>query len=305
MITEILLFLLGLAMVALGGDSFVGYGVSLANKLRLPRAVVGATVVAVGTSLPEIVVAVTAAAGGSARIAAGSAMGSVLYNAALAGGLLALIRPASGLGRRDLMKRLCFFLLAALMTALSVQKTGALGVGLGIVLLCLFAVYAVTGAAAAQTVSGEADGGRPELILVGLLVGALALYMGSGFIVDNGILLANRLGMPERLAALTFVSLGTAVPDVAAAVCAALRRQPSLALGNIVGANIIDLMLVIGIPALVAPMEAGPPLFRDMAAACAAMLLLVLPPALTGRLRRWQGAALLLLLAACLILNFI
>ena len=305
MITEILLFLLGLAMVTLGGDSFVGYGVSLAKKLRLPRAAVGATVVAVGTSLPEIVVAVTAAAGGSARIAAGSAMGSVLYNAALAGGLLALICPASGLGRRDLMKRLCFFLLAALMTALSAQKTGILGVGLGIVLLCLFAVYAVTSAAGVGAVSGEADGGRPELILVGLLVGALALYMGSGFIVDNGILLANRLGLPERLVALTFVSLGTAVPDVAAAVCAALRKQPSLALGNIIGANIINLVLVVGIPALVAPMEAEPLIFRDMAAACAAMLLLTLPPIFNGKTRRWQGVALLLLLAAYLAANLI
>lgn len=305
MAAEIALFLLGLVMVTLGGDSFVGYGVSLAEKLRLPRATVGATVVAVGTSLPEIVVAVTAAAGGSARIAAGSAMGSVLYNAALAGGILVLICPVRGLGRRDLCRRLCFFLLAACMTSLSASKTGSLGVGLGIVLLCLFAVYALTSAVGVGAVPAGDGNARTELIIVGLLVGALALYLGSGFIVDNGILLANRLGMPERLVALTFVSLGTAIPDVAAVLCAAARKQPSLALGNIVGANIINLLLVIGIPAVVAPMEAENLIFRDIAVASAAMLVLTLPPVAAGKTYRWQGAVLLLMLAAYLTLNFI
>ncbi len=123
--------------------------------------------------------------------------------------------------------------------------------------------------------------------------------------MDNGILLANRLGLPQRLVALTFISLGTAVPDVAAALCAVARKQPTLALGNIVGANIINLLLVVGIPSIVAPMEAEPALLRDAAAACAAMLLLTVPPVFTGRTRRWQGVALLLLLGGCLVINFI
>lgn len=303
--TEILLFLLGLAMVTLGGDSFVGYGVSLAKKLRLPAAVVGATVVAIGTSLPEIVVAVTAASGGSTPMAAGSAMGSVLYNAALAGGLLTLLRPMKELSRRLLLRRLCFFLLAACLIAFSASKTGVLGVGLGVILLSLFAVYALTSAAQAGEAPKEAETERMELIAVGLLVGAAALYIGSGFIVDNGILLAQRLGLPERLVALTFVSFGTALPDLSAAISAIVRKQPALALGNIVGANIINLLLVIGIPAVVAPMTTEPAIYRDITVASAAMLALLLPPVFTGKTYRWQGAVLLVGLAASMAINFV
>lgn len=304
MTSEILMFLLGLLLLTLGGDSFVGYGVSLARRLRLPTAAVGATVVAVGTSLPEIVVSVSAALGGNNHIATGSALGSAIYNAALAGGLLIVLRPAKNLGRRDLLKRLLFFLLAAGFTALSVKKTGALGAGLGVVLLSVFAVYVLTSAGGVRT--GEApETERPELIAVGLIVGALALYMGSGMVVDNGIFLAHTLGIPQRLVALTFVALGTALPDVAAAISAAIRNQPALALGNIVGANIINLLLVIGLPAVIAPMEADPSVLCDMAAAVTAMLALTLPPIVTGKTHRWQGIILLLGLAAFVTVNFI
>lgn len=301
--TELLLFLLGLVMLILGGDSFVGYSVGLAGRLRLPAAAVGATVVAIGTSLPEILVSVTAAMGGNGRIAAGSAMGSIIYNAALAGGLLLLLRPASGLGRRDLLKRLFFFLLAACFAAFSIMKTGVMSVGLGVILLSLFAVYALTGASGARTQKTETE--RFELIVVGLIVGAAALYMGSCFVVENGILLAHSLGMPERLVAITFVALGTALPDIAAALSAVIRRQPALALGNIVGANIINLLLVIGIPAIIAPMKAETDLLRDMTAASAAMLLLILPPVCTGKTYRWQGILLILGFGAYMAVNFI
>ena len=301
--SEIILFILGLVLLIMGGDSFVDYSVSLAGRLRLPAAAVGATVVAVGTSLPEILVSVTAALGGNGRIAAGSAMGSIIYNAALAGGLLLLLRPTSGLGRRDLLKRLFFFLLAACFTVFSAGKTGGMSVGLGVILLSLFAVYALTTASGGRTQKTESE--RLELIVVGLLVGAAALYMGSCFVVDNGILLAHSLGIPERLVAITFVALGTALPDIAAAVAAVVRKQPALALGNIVGANIINLLLVIGIPAVVAPIKTELSFMRDMTAASAAMLLLILPPVCTGKTYRWQGILLLLGFGAYMAVNFI
>ncbi len=304
MTTEIMMFLLGLLLVTLGGDSFVGYGISLARRLRLPAAAVGATVVAVGTSLPEIVVSVSAALGGNHGMATGSALGSAIYNAALVGGLLILLRPAKNLGRRDLFKRLMFFLLAAGFTALSLVKSGSLGVGLGVVLLSVFAVYALTSMTGART-KESAETERPELIAVGLIVGAAALYMGSGMVVENGIFLAHILGINERLVALTFVALGTALPDIAAAVAAAVRRQPALALGNIVGANIINLLLVIGLPAVIAPMEADASTLRDVTAAAGAMLLLLLPPVITGRTYRWQGVLLLLGFAAFMTVNFV
>lgn len=300
-----LLFILGLAMIILGGNSFVGHASALARRLRVPPLVIGATVVSIGTTLPEIIVSATAAINGSGEIAVGNALGSVICNSCLIGGIGALCAPAKKLRRRDVFKRLLFFLLAACFAALSAAKTGELGVGLGIILLSLFAVYAVTSASSAKGEIGEnAENERPELICVGLIISAAALYLGSGLLVDNGILIAECLGVPQKVIAVTFISLGTSLPELATTVTSVIKKQGSLGLGNLIGANILNLLLVLGLPSVIAPIAAAPEIGRDMAAAVAAMCALALPPALTGKTYRWQGAALIIMYAAYAAVNF-
>ncbi len=304
MTSSVLLFLLGLMMIVLGGDSFVGYAVSLAKRLRLPPAVVGATVVSVGTTLPEIIVSVTAAVNASPQIAIGNALGSIICNSALIGGLGALLRPSKGIGRRDLLGRLCFFLLAACFISLSVSKTEGLGIGAGIILLSIFAIYALTSGGKNRSQEQESAGERPELICVGLIVGAAALYLGSRLLVDNGALLAHALGVPQQIIALTFISLGTSLPELVTTVAAVIKKQSAMGLGNVIGANILNLVLVLGLPAVIAPLRAEPDFFRHLFAACAAMLALTVPPVFTGKTYRWQGALLLACYGAYCVMNF-
>lgn len=300
-----LLFFLGLFMIVLGGDSFVGYASSLARRLGVPPLVIGATVVSIGTTLPEVIVSTTAAVNGSSEIAIGNALGSIICNSCLIGGIGALCLPSSGLRRRDIMKRLFFFLLAACFTAFSAAKTGTLGVGLGIILLSIFAVYSLTNAAGSASHSEDSEKERPELICFGLIISAAALYIGSGLLVDNGILIAEALDIPQKVIAVTFISLGTSLPELVTTIASVIKKQGSIGLGNIIGANILNLLLVVGLPAVISPMTAGREIYRDIAAAAAAMCALVIPPALTGKTYRWQGIALLLMYAAYAAVNFI
>lgn len=300
----IVLFFLGLLMIVLGGDAFVGYASSLAARLGVSPLIIGATVVSIGTTLPEVVVSTTAAFSGCGEIAVGNALGSIICNSCLIGGVGALCLPSSGLRRGGIVKRLFFFLLAACFTAFSVMKTGGLGVGLGIILLSLFAIYALT--SAAESGNGEApdQSERPELICFGLIIGAAALYIGSGLLVDNGILLAEALRVPQKVIAVTFIALGTSLPELVTTVASVIKKQGSIGFGNIIGANILNLLLVIGLPSALAPISAGREIYRDIAAAVFAMCALTLPAAIKGKTYRLQGAALLLMYAAYMAVSF-
>lgn len=300
-----LLFFMGLLMLVLGGDSFVCYASALAGKLRIPPLIIGATVVSAGTALPEIVVTVSAALSGCGDIAAGNAFGSTVCTACLAGGLGILALPTTGIRRRDMVKRLCFFLLGACFTALSATKTGGFGVGLGIILLSLFAIYTFTSGKDGRTAESSCGGERPEMICVGLLVSAAALYLGSGLLIDNGILLAEVLGVPQRVMAVTFISLGTSLPELTTVISSLRRRQGSIGLGVAVGSGILNLLLALGLPAVIAPIAAPREIYRDLAAASAAMCVLILPSAVSGKTYRWQGGVLLGMYLAYIALNFI
>ncbi|MCH5187583.1 MAG: sodium:calcium antiporter [Oscillospiraceae bacterium] len=300
----IFLFFLGLFMLILGGDSFAEHVSALAARLRVPPIIVGATVAAVGTTLPELSVSVKAALSGAGEITTGTAFGSIICNSCLIGGLCALLLPSSDLWRKDIVKRLFFFLLAACFIALSAAKTEELGVGLGIILLSILAIYALTNRQ--DNISGaNINSERPELICVGLLVGAAALYLGSGMLVDNGILLAEIIGMPPKTVALTFIAAGTSLPELTMAVFAARRGRSGLAIGTLIGANILNLLLVLGLPAVITPIAADREIYRDITSATVAMAALIMPPAFRGRTYRWQGVVLLLMYAGYIVINFI
>ncbi len=301
----IFLFFLGLLMIVLGGDAFVGFASALAARLGISPLVIGATVVSIGTTLPEVVVSVTAAFGGNGEIAVGNALGSIICNSCLIGGIGALCLPSSGLKRSVIFKRLFFFLLAACFTAFSVMKTGTLGVGLGIILLSLFAIYALTSAAEGENEGCADKKERPELICFGLILGAAALYIGSGILVDNGILLAEAMHVPQKVIAVTFIALGTSLPELTTTITSVLKKQGSIGLGNIIGANILNLLLVTGLPAALAPVSAGREIYRDLAAAVVAMCVLTLPPAIKGKTFRAQGAVLLTMYVLYTVLSFI
>ena len=305
MIGSLLWFALGLVALVRGGDWFVDGAVAMVTRFRLPETLIGATVVSIGTTLPEVMVSVTSAVSGHGELAYGNAVGSVLCNAALIAGLSVAVRPGES-QRREAALPTAFFFLAAGLYCAAAYGLGGFGRGTGLALLALFALYLAVTLRRFRGQEGEREkpvlGGsfRREIVL--LLLGAAAITLGARLLVEHGTLLARALGVPEAVIGLTLVALGTSLPELATAVTALRKGHGALSLG----ANLFNLVLVSGAAAAISPFPlpesrtlAGlnGTLVLDLPLMLLAMALLTVPVLLRGRTYRWQGAALLALYA--------
>ena len=311
MVQATILFMVGLILICIGGDRLVDAAVAIARKLGIPQIVVGATIVSLGTTLPEVLVSTTAAFDGSAAIAAGHAFGSIICNTALIAGLTQTIRPTKKVEVSSLLWRSGFFF--AVLIAMNVYGyvTGAYGRPVGIMLLLLFGLYAylnIRRSGSEGEDSQEEEKNQevsvPRQLLV-LVICAGLLYLGANLLVDNGIFIANAIGVPERVIAVTFIALGTSLPELVTSIVSLIKGYGNVGLGNVIGANILNLLLVIGIPAAVE----GIPLERstvtvDMPLSLLVMAILLVPILVRKRSSRVQGAALLCIYVAYCILSF-
>ena len=311
MVQATILFMVGLILICIGGDRLVDAAVAIARKLGIPQIVVGATIVSLGTTLPEVLVSTTAAFDGSAAIAAGNAFGSIICNTALIAGLTKTIRPTKKVEVSSLLWRSGFFF--AVLIAMNVYGyvTGAYGRPVGIMLLLLFGLYAYLNIrrSASEGEDSQEEGKDQEVSvprqLLVLVICAGLLYLGANLLVDNGIFIANAIGVPERVIAVTFIALGTSLPELVTSIVSLIKGYGNVGLGNVIGANILNLLLVIGIPAAVE----GIPLERstvtvDMPLSLLVMAILLVPILVRKRSSRVQGAALLCIYVAYCILSF-
>ena len=310
MLIPIILFSVGLVCLIKGGDWFVDGAVHIAHRFRLPELLIGATVVSIGTTLPEVMVSATSALGGHGEIAYGNAIGSVICNAALIAAITITARP----GKTDpktLRTPVFFFFAAAALYAGVAYTTGYFSRWIGIALLLLFLFYmAVTIRQIKNTAAAASSGGNSAegsaLRDAGLLaVGAGLIAVGAKLLVDNGILIAQALGVPESVIALTFIALGTSLPELVTAITSLAKG--SLSLGNIVGANLFNLVLVSGVSVTLAPFDVpqsasiagkNASLVLDLPVMLLVMLVLTVPALVRGKLSRGQGIALLAIYAA-------
>ena len=299
----ILLFGLGLILICLGGDKLVDAAVAIARKLGIPQIVVGATIVSLGTTLPEILVSTTAAFQGSAAIAAGNAFGSVICNTALIAGLTQTIRPMDKVETRSVGWRAAFFVATIAIADIVGLLTGEFNRVFGAILLLTFAVYAWLNIRWAsgegeEGESGEEDGSLLKQFAI-LGVCAAMLYFGANLLVDNGIILAQLMGVPERVIAVTFIALGTSLPELVTSVVSIIKGYGNVGLGNIIGANLFNLLLVMGIPAAVAgiPLERST-LMVDVPVGFLVMAVLIVPILLRKKASRLQGILLLAIYGA-------
>lgn len=317
MIQTVLLFILGLILICLGGDRLVDAAVAIAKKLGIPQIVVGATIVSLGTTLPEILVSTTAAFDGSASIAAGNAFGSIICNTALIAGLTQTIRPSKKIEAAAIRWRGIFFFAVLIGMNLYAYLTQKFNRPAGIVLLLLFAVYAylnIKRAGAEGEENEEEDEEEDEKKESGpiwkhlliLVVCAVFLYFGANLLVDNGILIAEALGVPERVIAVTFIALGTSLPELVTSLVSIIKGYGNVGLGNVVGANILNMLLVIGIPSAIAgiPLERST-ILVDMPLGFLVMAVLLIPILIRKKSSRVQGIALLAIYAVYCIASFI
>lgn len=297
MLTTVLLFITGLLLICAGGDRLVDAAVAIARKLKVSQIVVGATIVSLGTTLPEILVSTTAVFDGSAAVAAGNAFGSIICNTALIAGLTQTIRPADHVTAASISWRCGFFFLVISAMELCGMTAGRYGHWTGMLLLAAFVFYAwmnMKGASGDEEETGDTSYiSIPRQFLV-LAVCALLLYAGANLLVDNGILIAQALGVPERVIAVTFIALGTSLPELVTSVMSLVKGYGNVGLGNIIGANILNLLLVIGIPAAASGMELEEQTTGvDIPLAIFVMAVLFVPILIRKKSSRVQGVILL------------
>ena len=320
MLLSVLLFLVGLLCLIKGGDWFVEGASALARRFHLPELLIGATVVSIGTTLPEVMVSTMSAVSGHGEIAYGNAIGSVICNAALIAAITIAVRPGP-VDPKTLRTPVAFFFAAAAIYCVAAYGFGKFTRPMGLVMLALFVAYMAANVAqmkrAPAPAEGPAETAEAEMTmaktLVLLVAGAVLIAVGADLLVDNGTRIAQELGVPESVIALTFVALGTSLPELVTAITSLVKGCSDLSLGNIVGANVFNLVLVSGMSVTIAPFTipqsstlfgVNSSLVLDLPVMLAVMVLMCLPALLRGKLSRAQGVGLLCIYAAFCAIQF-
>ena len=305
------LMVVGFVLVIKGADLFVQGASSLARRFHVSDLAIGLTVVAFGTSLPELAVNVTASVQGNVGITIGNIIGSNIANILLILGIAGLIFPLM-VTHGTVWKEIPLSLLAALLVVILANDRfidGAASSGLtridGLVLLCFFVIFLYYTATIARPVEGTEQhlpetGHTLTRISLWIGLGFIALLLGSNWVVGGAVQLATALGVRESVVGLTIVAVGTSLPELATSAAAAYRKNADIAVGNVVGSNIFNIFFILGISSLIRPISFEVKANIDVGVLVVASLLLFLCM-FTGRKRtldRWEAAVFLVLYLA-------
>lgn len=306
---DLLLFVLGIALIVKGGDFFVDSASYIAEISGIPKFIVGATIVSLATTMPEMIVSVMAAAQGKYEMAVGNAVGSVTANTGLILSIGIIFMSIAVTRKKYLVKGL--LLIAAVTTVWLGCLTGKLSIIASIILLAVFAAFVYENVRSARADMSESSE-KPKLVkkeliikLILFVVGAVMLVIGSDLLVDHGSNIATFLHVPEGIIAVTMVAIGTSLPELVTTVTAIIKKQSGLSAGNIIGANIIDLTLILPISSLVSRGQLtinDQGLKCDMPACLLVVLIAIVPTLITEKFRKWQGAAMLAVYAGYIFL---
>jgi len=359
---EILWFALGLVLLVKGGDWFVDAATGIAHRFKMPEILIGATVVSIGTTIPEVMVSSTAAVTGSSAIAYGNAIGSIICNTALISAITMTFRP-DVVDKKAIRTPVLFFFGAAIFYSIVAYSTGYFSRPVGITLLLVFIVYislSVKKAKAAakagkegvkaeatpaetdvpkettaeatpaetdvpkETTAEAPETETPKEVpvkedsihknIVFLVLGATLIAFGADFLVEHGTNLATLIGIPQSVIALTFVALGTSLPELVTAITALVKGHSDLSLGNVIGANLFNLILVSGMASTIRPFQIpvekqllgmNASLVVDVPVMLLVSLIMCLPAFIKGKLYRAQGISLLAIYFAYIIFQFV
>ena len=385
MLLNVILFAVGLVMLIKGGDWFVDSASGIARRFHLPELLIGATVVSIGTTLPEVMVSAQGAMAGSGGMAYGNAIGSIICNTSLIAAITITLKPAKA-ERKSMIIPVAFFFVAAIFYVSVAYLMGEFTRWVGFVLLAMFVIYMTFTVLSMKKPSNEIEemteshddaseeddgedvagwkayiiealcvivggafmiykGGIIRWIAIAMfvvfavytifaikritskksatymikdiffiVVGAAIIAGGANLLVDSGTAIATELGVPETVIALTFVALGTSLPELVTAITSLIKGHGALSLGNIIGANLFNLVLVSGVSTVISPFPVpsestigGMPmsLVLDIPVMLGVMLLMTVPTLIRGKLSRVQGIALLCIYAAFCTLQFV
>lgn len=288
------LIIVGIILLYFGAESLVRGSAKLAHKYGIPPLIVGLTIVAFGTSAPELTVSLSAAFKGASDVALGNVVGSNIFNIAFILGLAAVICPIKV--HLDLIRQEIPIMIGVSLIAFALMLLHQIPRAAGILLftgLCLYTAFSIR--AAKQQPATEAFAAPPApqaptwLLIASIVAGLGLLVLGSTLFVNGAIALARSMGISEAVIGLTIVAAGTSLPELATSVVAALKKESDVAIGNIVGSNIFNILCILGLTATVLPIETGVIGLRD-GLFMLGLSLLLLPLALSQRsISRGEG----------------
>ena len=306
----ILWLLVGLGLIVLGADWLVEGASSIARKAGVSEFVIGLTIVGFGTSCPELVVSLTGALAGNADVAVGNVLGSNIFNVLFILGLTALLRPVSmtpANRKKDIPLTLgvtVLFLACGLNRSFwGIGQVDGLSRWEGALFLTVFAAYIVDSFHSGKPSGEEEAESRPRklwLAILLVLAGLAGLIFGGNLFVDSATDMARLLGVSDKFIAVTILAGGTSFPELATSLVAALKGRDQIALGNILGSNVFNILLILGSSALITPLSLASVTYVDALVLLSSVVLLLLW-AYTGRrerIDRWEGALMLMLFGA-------
>ena len=332
--TEYFLLAFGLILLIKGGDMFVDAASAIAKRFKLPELLIGATVVSIGTTLPEVMTSAMGAASGSGEIAYGNAIGSIICNTALIAATTIAIKPGKA-DKKTLFFPVAFFFGTAAFYAANAYIGGGFARWAGIVLLGGFVFYMVMNVLSVvkmKTETVEAAEEHTEVLsecelaedkdgtiglvkdIIFLVIGAAVIAVGAYLLVESATAIAVQLKVPESVIGLTVVAIGTSLPELVTAITSLIKGHGALSLGNIIGANIFNLVLVSGVAVTISPFSLpensmlfgqNASLVLDLPVMFAVMGIMTIPTLFKGKLARWQGIALLSIYFIFMLTQFI
>jgi cation:H+ antiporter len=314
MVISMILLLLGFIILIVGAEKLVDAASGLANNYGIPNIVIGLTIVAFGTSAPEMVVNVFASVNGSSGMVMGNVLGSNIFNVLGILGISAIIYPLTVKSNTTWIEIPLSLLSAVLVLILAndfilnAGLTNIISFGDGLVLLLFFSVFLVYNITISKQVGAEADKVDIQKYSTGkallwILFGLAGLIIGGKLIVDNAVALAIEFGLSERIIGLTIVSIGTSLPELATSLAAVKKKKVDIAIGNVVGSNIFNVFFILGVSSTILPVNIIPSNFNDiwMNILASFLLFVFLFTGKGRRLERWEGGVFLGLYVAYLI----
>jgi len=317
MLTDILVLLIGLTLIIFGAEWLVDGASAIARKFHISEFVIGLTIVGFGTSCPELVVSLTGAIAGNSDISIGNVIGSNIFNTLLILGVTALITPIA-ITRNNRRRDIPVTLLVTFLLVICGMSFSLFGVGQsdalsrieGIVFLLLFAIYifyCFKNDDGSQQEDEPAKERKLGIAILLTLAGLAGLVLGGRWFVDSAVKIASAIGVSDKFIAITLLAGGTSLPELAACVVAAIKKKGQLALGNILGSNIFNILLILGTAAVVHPISLSGISLVDVAVLLVSVVLVWLSSYTfkKNQIDRWEGAIYVLTFIAYYVWLFI
>jgi len=298
---EIVLLIAGFILLIKGADIFVSASVGIAKKLKVPNVVIGLTIVAMGTSAPEVVISVTASLQGSNDLAVSNIVGSNIFNLIFIVGLFALIKSLD-FNVRDVIKDFSLSIAAAVLlliiavTSRFVSYDTRIAAGIMLTIFIIYMILLVKQAMRNKTADDSAEQQKPLILsVVFAVIGCAMIIFGGQLTVDNAVKIAETIGITERVIGLTVIAIGTSLPELITFGVACKKKETGLAFGAIIGSNIFNILFILGLAGLISPLSFDSAMVFDMGFLIFGSLITLLFVYTGKRLGRREGAVMLAL----------